>query len=255
MSAVKTQQEIMAMREGGKILAGVLDEVSQKAVAGATTAFLNAEAERLIRAAGATPSFLGYRARGARTPYPATLCTSVNDEVVHGIPSERVLREGDIIGLDIGLWYRDLCVDMAITVPIGTVSEKARHLIVVTRQSLYEGIAAVHAGARTGDIGYAVEQYVKPHGFGIVRELAGHGVGHAVHEEPPIMNFGKKGTGELLEAGMTIALEPMVTEKGWQVKTGSDGWTIKTADESLAAHFEHTVLVTKDGCEILTVLH
>lgn len=250
--AVKTKDEIEKMREGGKILAEILSFVSKKAVPGVSTAHLNTEAERLIRARGATPSFLGYVTHASPTPYPAALCTSVNDEVVHAIPSKRILKEGDIVGLDLGLWHKGLCVDAAVTVGVGAISAKAKKLIEVTKDALYKGIAAAKDGVRTGDIGCAIQTYVEKRGFSVVRDLAGHGVGHAVHEDPMILNFGKKGTGEFIRTDMTLALEPMVNEGDWRVKVGPDGWGIRTADGMLSAHFEHTIVVTKDGCEILT---
>lgn len=254
MSAIKTKDEIQKMREGGSILAEVLREVAGMASPGVQTLYLSAAASELIRARGATPSFLGYAPSGAPMPYPAALCASVNDEVVHVIPSERILKEGDIIGLDLGLWYKGLCVDAAITVGIGAISLEAKKLLETTREALSLGIAAVKDGAHTGDIGYAVQCFTEKRGFSVVRDLAGHGVGHAVHEEPLILNFGKKGTGELLKEGMTIAIEPMINTGGWRVKIDEDGWGIRTADGSLSAQFEHTVVVTKNGCEILTEL-
>lgn len=243
------------MREGGKILAAVLDEVVRRVAPGVSTLFLSDLAHERIFAHDAKPSFLGYQPSGSASPYPAALCVSVNDEVVHAIPSaKRMLKEGDIVGLDLGLWYGGMCVDMAVTVGVGAVGATAQKLIEVTRQSLSRGITAVRNGARTGDIGFAIASYVEKNGFGVVRDLAGHGVGYKVHEDPLIMNFGKKGTGEQLLTGMTIALEPMVTEGDWHVTIDRDGWTIRTRDGKLAAHFEHTLVVMDDGCEILTEL-
>lgn len=234
------------------MLADIVRKIAGIAIPGASTADLNREAERLIRACGAAPSFLGYTAFGAQKPYPAALCASVNDEVVHVIPSNRVLKEGDIVGLDLGLWYKGLCVDAAVTVGIGAISVRAKKLLATTRDALFLGIAQVKDGVYTGDIGCAVQEFVERAGFSVVRDLAGHGVGHAVHEEPLILNFGKKGQGELLKAGMTIAIEPMVNAGGWRIKIDEDGWGIRTTDGSLSAQFEHTVAVTKEGCEILT---
>ncbi len=251
---IKSPQEIQAMREGGVLLASVLKQVAAHVAPGVTTKDLDNLAQELIVGHGAIPSFLNYQPSGVSVPYPAALCTSVNDEVVHGIPSERILREGDIIGLDLGLWYKDVCVDSALTVGVGAISPKAQKLIAVTRESLYAGIAEVKAGARLGDIGNAIQTLIEKNKFGVVRDLAGHGVGHAVHEEPLILNFGKKGTGQVLEENMTIALEPMVTEGNWHVTIDEDDWTIRTADRMLSAHFEHTLLVTKNGYEILTEL-
>ena len=248
---VKTPEEIQAMREGGVLLASVLAQVSAHVAPGVTTADLDKLAQDLIVGHGAKPSFLNYQPHGAKTPYPAALCTSVNDEVVHGIPSERILREGDIIGLDLGLWYKGVCVGKDEIMRLKTEAQK---LIDVTRKSLYAGIAAVKAGAHLGDIGSAIQTYIEKNKFGVVRDLAGHGVGHAVHEDPMILNFGRKGTGQVLEENMTIALEPMVTDGDWHVTIDEDGWTIRTADRKFSAHFEHTLVVTKDGCEILTEL-
>lgn len=252
---IKTEKEIAAMRGGGKILADILAQLAAMAVPGADASALNKEAERLIAAHGATPLFLGYRPKGASSPYPAALCVSINDEVVHAIPYEgKIIKDGDTVSLDLGIWYGGMCVDSALTVAAGTVSERTKKLIMVTNKALYEGIAAVRAGAKLGDIGHAVSQCAEKEGFVVVRELAGHGVGHHAHEEPMILNFGKKGTGEPLVSGMTIAIEPMVTDGDWHITTDTDGWGIRTADGSRAAHFEHTVLVTKNGCEILTEL-
>lgn len=249
----KTKEEIVAMREGGKLLARILREVSEKVVPGVSTAFLNDEAERLIKQYGVKPVFLGYKPSWAESAYPAVICTSVNDEVVHAIPSsQRILKEGDILGLDLAIWHKDMCVDSAITLGVGKIVQNAQKLIDVTRESLQRGIAVVKAGGRLGDIGHAVQAYVEQNGFSVVRDLAGHGVGHAMHEEPSVLNFGKKGTGEVLEEGMTIAIEPMVNAGTWKVKSDADGWTIRTSDGSLSAHFEHTVLITKDGYEVLT---
>ena len=249
---IKTEKEIQAMREGGKILAKILEEVAKKVAPGVTTAFLNKEAIRLISAYGARPSFLGYRPKGAPSPYPAALCTSVNDEIVHSIPSKRKLNEGDIIGLDLGIWYKDMCVDAALTAGVGKISAGARELIETAEQSLREGIATVKNGAKIGDIGHAISDYVEKRGFSVIRDLAGHGVGRGPHEDPMILNFGAKGKGQAIASGMTLAIEPMIAEGDWHIKTVADGWTLKTLDGKLSAHFEHTVLVTDEGCEILT---
>ncbi len=250
---INTEEEIAAMRRGGAILAEVLARLAAMAVPGADAAELNTEAERLIVAHGATPLFLGYQPEGASSPYPTALCVSINDEVVHAIPYEgKTITDGDVVSLDLGVRYEGMCVDSALTVAAGVVSARTQKLIAVTNKALYEGIAVVHAGARIGDIGHAISQCVEREGFSVVRELAGHGVGHHAHEEPMILNFGKKGTGEPLVSGMTIAIEPMVTDGDWRIKTDKDGWGIRTMDGSLAAHFEHTVLVTQDGCEVLT---
>lgn len=252
---INTQKEIVAMRRGGKILADVLAQLAAMIVPGADAAALNTEAERIIAARGATPLFLGYRPEGASSPYPAALCVSINDEVVHAIPYQgKIIKEGDVVSLDLGVRYEGMCVDSALTVAAGAVPVRTKKLIAVTNAALYEGIAVVRAGAKLGDIGHAIQHCVEQGGFFVVRDLAGHGVGHHAHEAPMILNFGKKGTGEALVAGMAIAIEPMVTDGDWRITTDKDGWGIRTMDGSLAAHFEHTVLVTEKGCEILTEL-
>ncbi|KKW11038.1 MAG: Methionine aminopeptidase [Parcubacteria group bacterium GW2011_GWA2_49_9] len=252
--SIKTKQEIAILREGGKRLAEILRAVAAEVKAGVSTHALNDLAEKLITERGDTPSFLGYSPSGAKRPFPAALCVSVNDEVVHGIPNEteKFLKEGDIVTLDAGLIHQGLFTDSAITVGVGKINEKAQKLIDVTKKSLSVGIKAVRAGATTGDIGYAIEKFVKPFGYGIVRELAGHGVGYAVHEEPFVPNFGKRGEGVVLKAGMVLAIEPMLNEGGAVVKLASDGYTYRTRDGSRSAHFEHTVVVTENGSDILT---
>lgn len=252
---IKTQREIQILREGGKRLAGVLATVSGKVRPGISSRELNDLAEKLIREGGDTPAFLGYAPSGAKRPFPATLCVSVNDEVVHGIPNEieKILKEGDIVTLDAGLVHGGLFTDSAITVAVGKIDEGARKLLKTTQKALAVGIKAVRAGATTGDVGFAIESFVKPFNFGIVRELAGHGVGYAVHEEPFVPNFGKKGEGVVLQAGMVIAIEPMLNEGGAGVKLAKDGYTYITKDGSRSAHFEHTVVVTENGADILTV--
>lgn len=254
MSLVKSQKEIQALAEGGKKLADILQKVAEAVRPGVTTKELDSIAEMLILSSGGTPSFKGYHAFGARTAYPASLCASINDEVVHGIPSvKRILKEGDIIGLDIGMKYAGLYTDMAVTVGVGRIDALSQKLIDVTRKALDSGIAEVRAGAYMGDIGEAVQKYVEGYGFGIVRELVGHGVGHAVHEEPEVPNFGRRGLGLRLMEGMVLALEPMVTAGKHHVVLAEDDWTWRTKDSSRAAHFEHTVAVTKDGVRVLTV--
>ena len=259
MRFVKSKEEIDVLREGGHRLAKVLEEVARHVGPGVTTKGLDTLAESLILSAGGVPSFKGYRIPGARIPYPGTLCTSVNDEVVHGIPSERILEEGDIIGLDIGMRYPapqkgvfSGFTDMAVTVPVGAVDESSARLIEATRRSLNWGIIAAVPAGYTGDIGAVVQHFLEEQGYGVVRDLVGHGVGYKVHEEPEVPNFGKKGTGVRLFPGMVLALEPMVTAGKWQVKLGKDGWTWSTKDGSRSAHFEHTIVITEKGSEILT---
>ncbi len=251
---VKTKEEIEIMREGGKRLAGILAQVVSLTVSGVSTAKLNEEAERLIREGGDEPSFLGYTPEGANRPYPATLCVSVNDEVVHGIPNEgdRTLKEGDIVGLDLGLKHKGLFLDTAITVGVGEISKDDQKLINITKEALQVGINAARVGNTVGDIGYAIEQFVKPHGYGSPVELGGHGVGHKVAEEPYVPNVGEKGEGPELKAGMALALEPMLNQGDARITLAEDDYTYKTADAKNSAHFEHTVLVTEDKPEILT---
>ncbi len=250
---IKTIEEIDTLREGGKRLALVLARVAAAVAPGISTFDLDTLAERLIIESGGIPSFKGYRAVGIHTPYPATICVSVNDEVVHAIPvKDKILREGDVVSLDIGIWWKKLCTDMAVTVGVGKVSAEIERMIAATKESLDLGIAAVRPGGHIGDIGYAVEQRLKKDHLGIIRDLAGHGVGYKLHEDPFIPNFGSPRTGPELKEGMVIAIEPMATLGTWRVVLQKDAWTYKTADGSLAAHFEHTIAVTKDGVEVLT---
>lgn len=258
MIAKKNAEDLLSLREAGKILASVLAQTAAAAKPGVTTRALDQLAERLIRQAGALPAFLGYRPSQAGTAYPATLCTSVNNEVVHAPPSDRVLKEGDIVGLDLGLYIqprdRPLYVDAALTVGIGRISRTARRLITAAREALEEGILVVCPGNHITDISRAVQRRVAAAGYAVVRQLVGHGVGYAVHEEPQVPNYLDPGFSDLpLEPGLVIAIEPMVNTGDWRVKTLGDGWTIVTADGSLSAHFEHTVAVTATGHEILTL--
>ena len=254
MSLIKTPDEIEILREGGHKLAFVLSRIVKEVRPGISTKKLDDIAEEGIRAAGGEPAFKGYKAFGAKTAYPGTVCTSINEEVVHGIPSiERVLAEGDIIGLDIGMKYKGLYTDTAVTVPVGEIDAEAKELIDVTREALAVGIATIRIGRYVGDIGSAIEAYVNNEGnYGIVKDLVGHGVGHAVHEEPAVPNYASGGNGQKLKEGMVLALEPMITLGTWKVDIKKDHWTWVTRDGSRSAHFEHTVVVTKDGAEILT---
>ncbi|QQG45043.1 MAG: type I methionyl aminopeptidase [Candidatus Sungiibacteriota bacterium] len=253
MITIKTSEEIKTLREGGRRLAEILQRVVANVKQGISTFELDRLAESLILASGGAPAFKGYRIKETRKSYPCSLCTSVNDEVVHAIPSQdRFLKAGDIIGLDIGMRWGGLFTDMAVTVGIGKISQEAERLIRITKESLGVGIRAVRPGARTGDVGYAVEQHLKKNKLGVIRDLAGHGVGYAVHEEPLIPNYGKPGIGPELKEGMVLAIEPMATLGDWRVVLADDEWTFKTMDGSLAAHFEHTVMVTSGGVEVLT---
>lgn len=234
------------MRQGGAKLAAIVASVSAAAKPGVSKKELEQMAEKLISSSGGESSFKGFHG------YPAVSCLSLNNEVVHGLPSDTLLQSGDLLGIDIGLRYKEYCTDMAITVPIGDISAEARRLLEVTEKALAVGLAVVRPGCRLGDLGSAIQREVETHGFGIVRDLTGHGIGRSPHEEPSIPNFGQPGKGMVLEEGMVLAIEPMVSAGTGAVKQLADGWTIVTFDNSLAAHFEHTVVVTSDGCKILT---
>lgn len=253
MALLKTPEEIEALAEGGKILAGILARVAVAVKPGISTMDLENLTRGEIKKVGAEPAFAGYRIAPDGPSYPAALCTSIDNEVVHCIPeSSRVLREGQIIGLDLGIRYRNLYTDMAITVPVGRVSAEAQKLIDTTREALAAGIAQIKPGHTIGDIGHAIEAVAKRDGFGVIRDLIGHGVGHAVHESPNVPNYGKRGTLDKLVAGMVLAIEPMFTTGTHHVRFLDDGWSVVTADGSLAAHFEHTVAVTARGSRVLT---
>lgn len=251
----QTEKERHTLREGGKRLARVLRLVAEIVKPGVTTSELNELAEKLIRDGGDTSAFLHYTPDGVKKPYPATLCVSVNDEIVHGIPNEhpRTLVKGDIVGLDCGLTHNGLILDSAVTVSVGKIDSSAQKLIKVTKEALSVGIAAARVGNTIGDIGHAIESFAKPYGYGIVRELGGHGVGKRVHEEPSIPNYGTPGSGMKLISGMVLALEPMLNEGTENITLDSDGYTFKTADGKISAHFEHTILVTDGEPEILTI--
>jgi methionyl aminopeptidase len=235
------------MRRASRVVAEVLEQLKARVKPGVTTAELDKFAEQRVRELGAVPAFLGYRG------YPATLCVSINEEIVHGIPSpKRVVREGDIVSLDMGAVAGGFYGDAAVTVAAGEISPQARRLMDVTRVSLEKALAAVKAGARLGDVSNAVEAYARENGMSVVREFTGHGIGRRLHEEPSIPNFGRPGTGPVLKAGMTLAIEPMLCLGKADVVVKNDGWTAVSADGSLAAHYEHTVAVTEDGCDILS---
>ncbi|HTU83851.1 MAG TPA: type I methionyl aminopeptidase [Candidatus Acidoferrales bacterium] len=247
MVSLKSAREIEIMRRSGKITSRVLTELMKTARAGMSTAELDAMAERGIRERGGIPTFKGYHG------FTGSICASINDEVVHGIPGPRTLCDGDLLSIDIGTTFEGYVSDSAATVAIGNVSAAARRLMDVTQESLMAGIAQMQTGNHVGDIGAAVQAYAEKHGYGVVRELVGHGVGRAMHEEPQVPNYGKAGTGMELRPGLVLAIEPMITEGKHQVKILKDGWTVVTADGKLAAHFEHTIAVTADGPKILTL--
>ncbi len=254
MLLIKTEEDIRLIREAGRRLARVIREVSAAVVPGVSTKELNDHAERLIRKEGDTPAFLNYKPASASRPFPATLCVSVNDEAVHGIPSkERLLKEGDIVSLDSGLTHQGRIADMCVTVPVGEVDENAKRLIEVTKKAMELGIAASRAGAFVGDIGRAIEPYVEKEGFEVVADLGGHGVGYAVHEEPHVFHVARKGKGMKLEPGMVITIEPTVSEGEGEVDLAEDEWTYKTVDGSRCAQWEHTILITQGAPEILTI--
>ena len=243
---IKSPQEMGSMRRAGEVVASTLAVLREAVKPGMRTRDLDSIAEREIRRLGGTPAFKGYRG------FPATICTSINEEIVHGIPGERVINEGDLLKMDVGAVVDGLIGDAAITVGVGRISDQARDLIDVTRLSLEEGIKAAREGARVGDIGAAIQNFAEARGYSVVREYVGHGVGRFLHEEPQIPNYGPSGKGPLLRRDMTIAIEPMVNIGGWRTRLLKDQWTVITADESLSAHFEHTIAITDGEAQILT---
>jgi len=249
---IKSEQEIAIMRQAGKIVADILRTLTKQMKPGMNTKELDTIAAGELKRLGAESSFRGYRG------YPAVVCVSVNDEIVHGIPGDRVLKEGDIVSLDFGASYHGFHGDAAVTIPIGEVSPVAKRLIEATRVSLEKGIAAAKAGARLGDISAAIQGYAESRGYSLVREYTGHGIGRKMHEDPQIPNsteppYGlQPGTGPVLKKGMTLALEPMLNAGGWRTRVADDQWTVLTADGSLSAHFEHTIAVDDNEPEVLT---
>lgn len=250
---VKSEEEIERLAKGGFILRSVLEEVAALAKPGVTGKELDAEAERKLRAHGAAPAFKGYSPSGRpRDAFPATLCVSINSAVVHGIPNDTPFKEGDIVSLDIGCEYDGLFTDTAMTVSVGEPSKVARRLIEVTKQSLEAAVKVIKPGVKTGDIGAAVQAVAEKAGFGIVRDLVGHGVGYEIHESPNLPNYGTKGSGIEIPVGAVIAIEPMLVEGDEEVEVAEDNWTVLTKDRKLAAHEEYTMAVTKDGVRVLT---
>jgi methionyl aminopeptidase len=243
---IKSERELKAMRKAGRVVAMVLDVLKNSMRVGMKTRELNEIAERELKALGGRSSFKGYRG------YPASLCVSINDEIVHGIPGKRIIKEGDIVSLDFGAVVDGYQGDAAITVMVGEVGLLARGLVSATEGALAAGIAAVRAGERLGDVSSAIQRYAESRGFSVIREYTGHGIGREMHEDPLVPNFGEPGKGPELEKGMTLALEPMLTTGGWRTRVGRDNWVVSTVDGSLSAHFEHTVAVTADKAEILT---
>jgi len=243
---IKTDEEIAAMRQAGRIVATILEILSKQIKPGMETGELDNIAAREVKRRGAKSSFQGYRG------FPANLCVSVNDEIVHGIPGKRVLREGDIVSLDFGAIFKGFQADAAVTVAVGKVNEKAKGLIKTTKGALETGISAARSGARLGDISAAIQSQAESRGYSVVREYTGHGIGREMHEEPQIPNFGLPDSGPALKKGMTLALEPMVNVGDWRTRVGDDHWTVFTADGSLSAHFEHTIAITDGEPEVLT---
>lgn len=247
---IKTADEIDIMRAAGRINALALETVRQMIRPGVTTAALDAAAETVIRDHGGIPTFKGYP---GPYPYPATLTVSINEELVHGIPSKRALKAGDIVSVDCGTTYKGYVGDSAFSVGVGEISEDARHLLEVTEQALYEGINQMHTGKRVGDISAAIQTYVERHGYQVPREYSGHGVGRQMHEAPQVPNYGHPGRGLVLRPGITLAIEPMLLVGTYRTKVMPDQWTVTSADGSLTAHYEHTIAVTENGPVILTV--
>lgn len=246
MIILKSPEQIARMKEAGLIVWQVHQELAKAVQPGVTTRELDQLAESLIRKAGGEPTFKGYHG------YPASICASINDEVVHGIPSDRTLKEGDIIAIDLGVTYKGWVGDSAYTHPVGLVSPDTARLLEVTRIALEKGIAQCYPGNRLGDMGHAIQAHVEAHGFNVVRDFVGHGIGAKMHEDPQVPNFGRPGTGVTLRPGMVLAIEPMVNAGTWEVRVLDDEWTVVTEDRQYSAHFEHTVAITEDGPVILT---
>jgi methionyl aminopeptidase len=243
---LKSAREIEIMKEAGRIVLAVHQELAKAIAPGVTTADLDRLAESLVRKAGGVPTFKGYNG------FPGSICASVNEEVVHGIPAKRKLREGDILSIDLGVTYKGYVGDSAYTHPVGQIDPVAQELLDVTQVALEKAIAQCYPGKRLGDLGHAVQSYVESKGFSVVREFVGHGIGSKMHEDPQIPNYGEPGTGVLLKPGMVLAIEPMVNVGTWQTKVLADEWTVVTLDGKYSAHFEHTVAITDDGPVILT---
>lgn len=244
---IKSSREVTVMRRAGRITAEVLEILKARLKQGMKTKELDSIAGRELEKRGAKPSFKGY------CGFPANICVSINDEIVHGIPGERVIEEGDIVSIDLGAIYGGFQGDAAVTVGVGNISPEAARLIEATRGALEAGVSAARAGARLGDISASIQRCAESAGYEVVREYTGHGIGRQMHESPQVPNYGKAGTGLLLKAGMTMALEPMLNSGGWRTRVDEDLWTVRTADGGLSAHFEHTVAITDDGPEVLTV--
>ena len=247
MATIKSEREIERMRGAGRIVAEVINMLKEAVKPGVSTLDLEHRSEKLIRRSGGIPSFLGYNG------FPSVICASVNEAVVHGIPNSYLLSEGDIVSLDVGVIWKDYHSDGAITIPVGAVGDKAKKLIEVTEKALHIGIAAALPGKRISDVSHAIQKYVEWQGYSVVRKYVGHGIGRKMHEEPQVPNFCLPGRGDRLKEGMALAIEPMVNVGGCEVEVMDDDWTVVTKDRSLSAHFEHTVVIRKEGPEILTL--
>ena len=249
MITIKSDQEVEVMREAGKVVGETLQILKSAVKPGLVVRELDKLVRKEYAKRGVIPTFLGY----AQPPYPATVCVSVNEELVHGIPGSRVIEEGDIVSIDLGATHKGFVGDSALTFGVGEISEEAQRLIEVTKESLWQGIRVARAGARLGVISNTIGEYIESQGFGVVREFVGHGVGREMHEEPQVPNFGPADRGPVLRKGMVLALEPMVTVGDWHTKKHEDGWTISTLDDSLCAHFEHTIAITDGEAKVLTL--
>ena len=247
MITIKSDEEIEIMREAGRIAAEVLQRLVEAVKPGVVEKELDKIVRKEYAKRGAVPTFLGYQG------YPATVCVSINEELVHGIPGDRVIQEGDIVSIDLGATYKGYVGDTAVTLGVGRIKPEAQRLIDVTREALWRGIRAARAGVRLGAVSSAIGAYIESEGFGVVREYVGHGVGREMHEEPQVPNFGPPDRGPILRKGMVLALEPMVTLGDWRTKKHADGWTVSTLDGSLCAHFEHTIAITAGEAEVLTL--
>lgn len=254
MITIKNKEEINILREGGKRHAFILKELASMVKPGLSSMDLENRARELIALGGDVSAFLNYKPSGANRPFPATLCVSVNDEVVHGIPNEgaKILKEGDIVSIDLGLIHKGLITDAAITVPVGRVEQDIEKLLEITEKALYAGIKVAKDGKKTGDIGEAISRFAVANNYGLIEELSGHGVGYSVHEDPYVPNYGVKGQGDTLKTGMVLAIEPMFNLGSSKIKLDKDGYTFRTVDGKPSAHFEHTIVITKSGAEILT---
>ncbi len=252
MIIIKTPEEIKIMAENGKILAKIMKEIEKEVKPGISTKKLDIIARKLILKYNAKPCFLGYHNKENIKPFPAALCASLNQVIVHGVPNNEILKDGDILSLDLGIFKKGFCADMAITVPVGRADLETLRLIRVTKKALKRGIKKIQPGNTLGDVGNAIQKYIENQGLSVVRDLCGHGIGKEIHEDPQVLNYGKKGTGFKIVPGMVFCLEPMVVTGDWKIKRDKQGYGWETKDGNLSAHFEHTIAVTNNGCKILT---